>query len=361
MEHGDAGEAFAEAVLRGPRGRRLCAAILTNRSLELWEQIARAGFEPDDTGLLRQLTDSLDATEVVTTSYEESPRAFLPALREAVRWATYWQQPDAEDRLLAGPEVLEALHPVARALGDSPAAAWWSAPIALATQYHVAFVEHGHAAPPELGRSAAAIAQWRAGLDAEQARGDLRSADPRSAWSGEWWSAPTGLVATTRGFDGFGAVGLQLVEDEIEWADACLQRLRPRVDARVLELAGPEDWVDLVGRYPLEVTASRRHDWWRATGGEERWLLPDWARVAEEWDGVHLSVTGYLSTAGRRLAVGGGSETVLAGWDPDATHWLTDVLEPVGGAEHWHRDGDEDGEGAGWTPVPVSERDELGD
>lgn len=346
-------EEFAEAVLQGPRGRRLCAAVLTTRSLELWEQVARAGIEPGDTDLQSQLTESLSEAEVTTTAYEESPGAFLPALREVVRWAVYWQEPDAEDRLLAGPDVLEALRPVARALGESPAAAWWRAPMDPVDQHHVAFVEQGAARLPSLGRSAAALEDWRRSLVAEEGRAaDERPDDPRAAWSGDWWSAPTGLVDTSRGLADDGAVGLQLVEDAFEWSDAVLQRLQPAAGARVLELRGPADWIELVVRYPLEVTASRRHDWWRSTGGEQRWLLPDWTRVAHDWDGVHLSVAGYLSTAGRRLPAGDGYETVLAGWNPDVTHWLADVLEPVGEPVAWHREGDEDDQGAGWTPLP---------
>jgi len=349
-------EGFAESLLRGPRGRRLCAAVLTTRSLELWEQLARAGLEPGDAALQEQLARSVDATEVTTTSYEEDPAAFLPALREAVREASYWQQPDAEDRMLAAPGLLAALLPVARALGEASATAWWRLPVDPGQQYHVAFAEHGAAEPPRLGRSAEALVRWRRAATAEEHRAaDERSADPRSSWSGSWWSAPTGLVATSRSLGAHGAVGLQLTEDGIEWPEACLQHLRPQVGARVFEIDGPEAWTELVARYPVEVTASRRHDWWRSTGGEERWLLPDWTRVAEDWDGVHLSVLGYLSAAGRRLPAGGDYETVLAGWDPDATYWLADVLEPVGGPAHWLRERDEDDEGAGWTPVPVSE------
>jgi hypothetical protein len=42
----------------------------------------------------------------------------------------------------------------------------------------------------------------------------------------------------------------------------------------------PADWAELVGRYPIDVSRSRRHDWWRATGWAGRWLVPDFAAVA---------------------------------------------------------------------------------
>jgi hypothetical protein len=66
--------------------------------------------------------------------------------------------------------------------------------------------------------------------------------------------------------------------------------------------------------------------------------MPDWPAVAEDWDAVHLSVAGYLTTAGRALAVDEGTATVLAGWPPDATFWLADVLRVLGSATSWRRD-----------------------
>jgi hypothetical protein len=42
-------------------------------------------------------------------------------------------------------------------------------------------------------------------------------------------------------------------------------------------------------------------------------------------DAVHLTVRGYLTTAGRALPVSGTHSAVLGGWDPDTTWWLTDV------------------------------------
>jgi hypothetical protein len=50
-------------------------------------------------------------------------------------------------------------------------------------------------------------------------------------------------------------------------------------------------------------------------------------------------VFGYLTTAGRAIAVDDDAHwSVLAGWDPDATFWLTDGLTVAGPAETWFRD-----------------------
>jgi hypothetical protein len=71
----------------------------------------------------------------------------------------------------------------------------------------------------------------------------------------------------------------------------------PERSPRIYEISGPDEWADLAGRYPLDVSKSRRHDWWRITRWAGTWLIPDFAAVAGDYDAVHLSVTGYLTTA----------------------------------------------------------------
>lgn len=68
-------------------------------------------------------------------------------------------------------------------------------------------------------------------------------------------------------------------------------------DTRVYEITGPDAWADLVGRYPMDVSRARRHDWWRTTRRAGRWLIPDYLAVTADFDAVHLSVAGYLTTA----------------------------------------------------------------
>ncbi len=125
------------------------------------------------------------------------------------------------------------------------------------------------------------------------------------------------------------------------WTHARTWPVQPPHDARVLELAGPAAWAGLVERFQLDVTASRRHDWWRATGRDGAWAIPDWAAVAEVYDAIHLTVDGYLATVGRALPVdtpAGHAATVLAGWDPGVTWWLTDVLPGLGEPTDWRSD-----------------------
>jgi hypothetical protein len=92
---------------------------------------------------------------------------------------------------------------------------------------------------------------------------------------------------------------LNLVEDS--FGGEVATAIPVRGVGRTLEIRRPEDWTSLCRRFPLEVTASRRHVWFSTTGRDGRWLIPDWERVADEWDAVHLTVHGYLSGAGARF------------------------------------------------------------
>ncbi len=141
------------------------------------------------------------------------------------------------------------------------------------------------------------------------------------------------------GLGSLGPVGLMLVEDSLGWERALVTAVDVPAGARVLEIDGPDVWAQLCRRHPLPVTAARRHDWYRATGrGDITWVQPDWAGVADEVDAVHLTVAGYLTTAGRAIPIGQAAASVLAGWDPDATYWLTDRPTAVGPPRGWSLD-----------------------
>lgn len=116
---------------------------------------------------------------------------------------------------------------------------------------------------------------------------------------------------------------------------------------RTLEIQTPEDWADLCREYPMEVTASRRHDWFRVTGRDGRWLIPDWERVAARWDAVHLTTLGYLSTATALIEIDEEYGSLIAGWGPDSTLWLSDIArERTPQRQEWTRRQDD----SRWSP-----------
>ncbi|MDQ2750309.1 MAG: hypothetical protein ABI775_03615 [Pseudonocardiales bacterium] len=317
-------------LLLGPRGRRLCLELLPERP-------AMLGWP---------LPVSLHLPSGLRTDLEAAVVAALPAidvfagLAESVNWAMYWQEPDETDRMLDHPEVKELLEPVALAVTHAPAAAWWASPLARDDQQYVQFLGEPQRPPPSLSGSPAMLNAWRTSTAAAEARALTGPGDPTAPVTGSWWSTPAdaGVVTTTRALPGLGAAGLALLEDSWGPTTARCWPLAAQPGARCYEITGSEDWVELVTRYPLDVTGSRRHDWWRVTGWADGWLIPDWADVATDYDAVHLTVAGYLSSAGRTLRVGQ-EATLLAGWNPDQTFWLNDVLRDAGPTTLWRSDG----------------------
>jgi hypothetical protein len=200
-----------------------------------------------------------------------------------------------------------------------------------------------------LSGTAELLAAWRAATMEDERSAAERPADPAASYSGYWWSSPKwpSPVSTTRALPGFGPPQLIAIEDWPGWAEVRCWPLRPHRAARIYEITDPGDWAAVVARYPLEVTKSRRHDWWRVTGWAGTWLIPDYAAAAADHDAIHLSVGGYLTTAGRALPVAG-ARCLLAGWDPDETYWLADVLTTAGPPARWIQD---DSAQLGWRPA----------
>jgi hypothetical protein len=258
----------------------------------------------------------------------EDPRMLLAVLAEAVNdWAFSDEDVDAAVALGEAPE---ALAPAAAALVRAPGAGWWWDPVALGAQRWVTWAAGGGALP--LTGAGDALRKYSEAEVASEARSaDLVPFPPdprRPRYSGVWWSAPSGagLVGTTRALPGLPAVQLAICEDFPGNGPVEVWNVGINSSARVYEVDDPDAWCVLTEAFPREVTLSRRHDWWRWTGWEGRWLIPDWAAVAVSYDGVHLSVASHLQASYRALPVAGGACTCIAGWDSDETIWLTDML-----------------------------------
>lgn len=335
----------AETLLSGPRGRALCWAVLRDGSR------GHAEFgEPARSGVLARVT----AADLAALAAASDELSLWTELADVVGRAVYWQQPfdAATDRVLADEAVRAALLPVAEAITAAPGTRWWWSPAAVDGQCYAQFLDEHSLPEPRLSGAAGLLRTWRADTVADEVAAGDRPADPAAPWSGHWWSAPSwlsGLPVTTRALPGIGAVRLVLVEDSMGWRSARCWPVAPRAGARIYEIHDAGQWTELVSRYPLDVSGSRRHDWWRVTGWAGPWLIPDYAAVAADYDAVHVSVAGYLAVAGRALPVRD-ARTMLAGWDPDATWWLTDVLSRAGPATDWRSAGED----LRWLPAGVS-------
>ncbi len=349
-----------EILLQGPRGRRLCLELAMEMDQDIRIAVFHLEYNLDPgAGRSRKLLTMNPSGEVPPPPPEPTVDELAAlirsldfrsitdelvqhALQRAVDTARYWQEPDGEDVLAATEEITECLAHVAERLIDSPATQWWdqkAQPGQWAIDWHSAID------PTPLPRNPQhTLAEWGRKERAQEIRAAKeRPQDPQANFSGEWWSIPHGLIQSVARIP----EGLSLVEDSLGWEEATV--IPVAGTGRILEITTEEDWTNLCRAFPLEVTASRRHDWFRTTGRHGRWVIPDWEQAAHEWDAVHLTVAGYLSLAGRALVVGEDTSTVIAGWDPGSTIWLTDVArETESPRQFWHRPHNEDH----WELVP---------
>ncbi len=123
--------------------------------------------------------------------------------------------------------------------------------------------------------------------------------------------------------------------------------LRVRPGARVWNVDSPQDWSRLVETYPK--VATRPHYGWELPGPNQHrsdskglraiptqravrtehgsHVLPDWARVATDFDGVHVSWAGFITGEGYISDLSDGGVTMMRYWGSEQTLWLHDVFE----------------------------------
>jgi hypothetical protein len=263
-------------------------------------------------------------------------RVYLLADPASRDWAT---------AVIRDPVVTGHLRGVGKTLAALPGAAWLRADVGPSGQ---AVVDWTNSANPPALTTREALAELAAEFShaTPAVEGQAGASGPAQA-GGAWWSAPAGvgLPYTTRKLRSFSAVELICRDDGFGETRASVWDVTVDAGARVAEIHDLADWSRLVAAYPLDVTEFRQAEWSPRFGWAGPWLLPDWGRLARDWDGVHVSAEGYLRSGGRMARVRDGG-TVLEGWDPDATHWLGDVITLAGRtAETWTCD---PGGQAGW-------------
>ncbi len=336
-----------DALLVGPRGRRLCLELAMEVSPEIRSAVSWLAYDLDpgqgtsrvlvtftsgdvsDPAPRPSLTDLITALASIDVG-RAGAEVIERALAQAVDTSRPWQEPDGEDVLAALPEVRAALAPIARHVASAPSTQWWPHGRRV-EQWAIDWRSADDPAP--LPRDPQALSSWALGTRTEEARAAKeRPQDPHANYSGTWWSFPHGTIQSV----GRIPLALNLIEDSFGWEHATLIPVRGA--GRTYEVRTADDWVSLCREHPLEVTASRRHDWFRCTGDDGRWVIPDWEKIAQRWDAVHLTALAYLSSANRALQVDIGTSTVIAGWNPDTTIWLTDAArEWDGPRQHWQR------------------------
>jgi hypothetical protein len=334
-------EVRARDLLAGPRGRELCARLAGIDVREMYEQLAPsqsvplvrapgpADVSPEAQAELPGEGD--DEQFPPPLPDRDDPLAVIPALADVAEDVSYWGGYPAPD-LLDDPVLIARLRPAADWLSDSGGCRWWWSGPDRAAQRYVQWTARDDTAP-ELGNAAEMLRAADAEADEDERRMSAdRHLPAGSGVNGPWWTCPD-VISTTRRLGRLGAVLLAGQEDGFGDTNAVIWPFAVASTSRILEIDGPQAWQRLVAAYPRPATATYRHTWaW--TGWDGNWVVPRWTVVARDWDGVHLSVAGYLATAGRALPIGT-ARTLLGGWNPDETYWLTDVLRPGGPSSVW--------------------------
>jgi hypothetical protein len=340
-------------LLAGLRGRELCARLAGIDVEALYEQLA-----PPQSGE-RLVADLVAAGQEPAADEGAFGASYGPAvvavdpddelfgvreLAEVAEGAGYWGGYPAGADPLDNPVLQPALRAMAARLSRAEGCRWWWSRIDRPAQGYVQWTERDGPAPV-LGQAADVLRNVSA-EDDERERSMHRYRRRRAGKGphGEWWIHPfPGAISTTRRAGRLGALLLAGQEDGFGDTEAAVWPLAVSDTARIFEVDSPRAWQELVSGYPRPATSSYRHTWaW--TGWDGDWLAPRWSAIARDWDAIHLTVAGYLSTAGSPLPVGIG-RTMLAGWNPDQTYWLTDVLTHGGQAQAWHNDS---GDPIGW-------------
>ena len=141
-----------------------------------------------------------------------------------------------------------------------------------------------------------------------------------------------------------------------------------RPEARVFEIHRPQDWARLVTSHPRPAVA---HPGWELPGinqhqaevspllalPEQRatrlsirhHVVPDWQAVAGQYDAIHLSWAGFITSEGCIVDLGDGDVTMLRYWFSEHTTWLADVFGQPSSAPDTHINL---ATGNHWPPLP---------
>ncbi len=233
----------------------------------------------------------------------------------------------------------EELRPVAEALVAAPGTATWWEPATLTDQRFLEWDGYPRVTGPAVEQAV------RDGMRAERTENEeglerRRPRKPGMRYGAHWWSAPgfAELTWTTGAVGDIPALAFGHFIDTLwpfEETGSTVRSLHIAPEARVLEIAGPAEWQALVSRFPRDVTGTHDGEWRDWGGVPGPWRLPSWELVMEHYDGVHVTIGGYVAACGLALPVGD-AYTMLVGWIPGATLWVRDVAAASRPLGRWH-------------------------
>jgi len=238
----------------------------------------RSGLDLDGTAVAAALDDEFDLLTLILTEVES------------------WEWKSARDcsrLLLKHADRFEDTRygPVAAA----PAAQWWWEPLHRDRQTWLTPYDDEHPLP----------------FDVDFAEGFPDRTTPRAAL---WTSRSLGElpgVSLFFGWDGQAEPPIAVWSMPVEET------------ARVYEITGAADWIALCHRYPKDTTEWRAESWAHDLGVRHRRIVtPSWGLVASDWDGVHMSMAGLLTTTCRSMALDPVTVTSVMRWHTEVTAWF---------------------------------------
>lgn len=256
----------------------------------------------------------------ISADVAATPAVSLRVLADAASETSIWQPlyPRVAEFILSRGRRLRDL---ARAVLESPASGWWFAPIDRDEQTWAAPYRAPAAAPTPTMFNA--------------------PKRPMTRWERRTNKSENGLYTSTL-LDGttamLSALDSGMASDLMISYPVRSWRLRATNTARVYEMRGPLDWHRLCARYPVQglldasdepgVIQNEKVYPLLRVEGEARYataieclLAPDWAAVAADWDGVHMTFGGLLTCDKVRVASAAGW-SMNRFWDLEQTLWL---------------------------------------
>ena len=216
-----------------------------------------------------------------------NPAVSLPLAAEAVNTVERWL-PDHERVVAEMLELAPLFRPLVEAALEHVGTAWWYEPL---VPHRQVWIAHEAETPDPMG--------WR------------RPNSPPSRWE-RYAQKPLGWQYTTTWYAGHASL-LVAYENRSgdfwpkSWPLRCWLMRMP-YDVKIYEVNGPGDWHRLCLAY-------------QAQGSDDDRLVPDWGAVAMDWDGVHLSLGGLLSSEQSRYESPEGWSMHWA-WHAEKTFWL---------------------------------------
>ena len=270
----------------------------------------------------------------IGTDYAIRPEISLQAAYVAIDELSIWR-PDFQETVKYSLMNGRRLEELARGILERPEVGWWFAPIDMRAQIWGS--RRGETPAPTMFKPP--------------------SATPLTRWEQRTNKSEAGMYTCTS-FEGKSSFLTAMdISDVHGTNDLSMEfefpvkqwRLRVGDAARVYEIYGAADWHKLCVNYPArsardasDPEASDAAGWGKYplaglpgdsdergfTTDIENWLTPNWSAVAEDWDGVHLTLGGLL-TAEKVRVVSDAGWSMLRFWDMEQTMWLRWAFDDV--------------------------------